>query len=78
MSDEFNEIIGHYFTSKEWEAWTKGKFNLFDNFVKRTGMSEADANRLRNKFQLPTAPPQKTLTKEEVKSILKDNERNNT
>lgn len=70
----FKEI----FTPEEWKAWVKGEFNLFDNYVERVGMSQEDADRIRNKFRLPTAPPTETLTKDEVKSIFKDHERNNT
>ena len=51
MSDDFNEIIGNYFTKEEWEAWTRGEFNLFDNFAKRTGMTQEDANRLKSQVK---------------------------
>ncbi len=80
MSDGFNEIIGNYFTKEEWKAWTKGEFNLFDNFVERTGMTKADAERLKAKINPLQSSPlsQKTLTKEEIKDILNKNERNNT
>ena len=54
MSDQFNEIIGHYFTKEEWDLWVKGEFNLFDNFVERVGMKEADADRLRNVLRTPS------------------------
>lgn len=54
MSDQFNEIIGHYFTKEEWALWAKGEFNLFDNYVERVGMSDADADRLRKAFRTPT------------------------
>ena len=80
MNNDFNEIIGNYFTAEEWEAWTKGEFNLFDAFAERTGMTKEDADRLRAKLN-PLPPPvvvRKTLTKEEVRDILNNNERNNT
>ena len=70
----FKEI----FTPEEWDLWVKGEFNLFDNFVERVEMSQEDADRLRARFKLPSAPPKKTLTKSEVKFMLNDNERNNT
>ena len=80
MSNGFNEIIGNYFTKEEWNLWVKGEFNLFDNFVERTGMTEADAQRLKAKINplQPSTLPQKTLTKEEIKHILNTHERNNT
>ena len=71
MSEEFLHEVGGYFTKEEWKLWGKGQFNLFDNFVERVGMTEDDADRLRNKFRSP--PPlekKKPLTQEEVKSIL--------
>ena len=48
MSDDFNEIIGNYFSKEEWESWVKGEFNLFDNYVERVNMTKEDAERLRN------------------------------
>lgn len=69
------EIFHDLFTKEEWELWTKGEFNLFDNYAERVGMPKEDADRLREKF---TPSPKKTLTKSEVKSILNHNERNNT
>jgi len=39
------------FSKEEWEAWVKGEFNLFDNYAKRMGMSEEDAQRLRDKLE---------------------------
>ena len=48
IDNEFNEIIGNYFTKEEWESWARGEFNLFDHFVERTGMTKEDAERLRN------------------------------
>ena len=62
MSDDFNEIIGNYFSKEEWELWARGEFNLFDNFVKRVGMKEADADRLRNMLHPPTSDESKKMT----------------
>ena len=45
----FTQIFGELFTSEEWDLWVKGEFSLFDNYVKRVGISEEDAHRLRNK-----------------------------
>ena len=42
------EIFNDLFTKEEWDLWAKGEFNLFDNYVKRIGMSKEDADRLRN------------------------------
>ena len=68
MNDEFHETIGHYFTKEEWDLWAKGEFNLFDNFVKRVGMSKEDAQRLRDHL----SPPKKNTTpyKEFLKNPL--------
>jgi len=63
MSNGFNEVIGNYFTKEEWEAWTRGEFNLFDNFAKRTGMTQEDADRLKSqvKGKLPPKLKSKAL-----------------
>jgi|TARA_R110000824_G_scaffold107813_5_gene254373 hypothetical protein len=45
----FTQIFGELFTKEEWDLWVKGEFSLFDNYVKRSGMSNEDANRLKNK-----------------------------
>ena len=42
------EIFDDLFNKEEWDLWVKGEFNLCDNYVKRVGMSEEDAERLRN------------------------------
>ena len=63
------------FTPEEWDLWIKGEFNLFDNYVERVGMSKEDANRLRARFEQPA---KNSLTNNQIKSIIKDNERNNT
>ena len=47
MNDDFDKIIGNYFTKEEWRLWVKGEFNLFNAFVERTGMTKEDAERLR-------------------------------
>ena len=39
------------FSKEEWDAWVKGEFNLFDNYAERMGMTEEDAQRLRDKFK---------------------------
>ena len=49
----FQDIFGEIFTKEEWDLWVKGEFNLFDNYVERVGMSEEDAQRLRDKFSSP-------------------------
>lgn len=48
MDEEaFQDIFSDLFTKEEWDLWVKGEFNLFDNYVERTGMTKEDANRLR-------------------------------
>ena len=74
IKDGFCEL----FTPEEWDLWTKGEFNLFDNYVERVGMSQEDADRLRARFKLPSIPLEKTLTKDKAKAMLNNNERNNT
>ena len=73
MTNQFNEIIGNYFTKEEWDLWVKGEFNLFDNFVERTGMTKEDADRLRNRHSL-----KKPLTFPKDCRKLKAYEKNNT
>ena len=73
MSDNFNEVIGNYFTKEEWRLWAKGEFNLFDAFVERTGMTKEDAERLRT-----VKPLKKPLTIPKDCRKLNKYERNNT
>ena len=73
MNDSlFGEVFNDLFTKEEWDLWAKGEFNLFDNYVERIGMSKEDADRLRDGFRQPPPLKQKSLTKEEVKAILKE------
>ena len=73
MTHQFNEIIGNYFTKEEWDLWVKGEFNLFDNFVERTGMTKEDADRLRK-----GAPLKKPLTFPKDCRKINPYEKNNT
>ena len=80
MSDYFNEIIGNYFTKEEWDLWAKGEFNLFDNYVKRVGMSEADADRLRKRFRTTSkmTPYQEFVEKPlDISKILRYDKKDN-
>ena len=61
----FAQIFGELFTGEEWDLWVKGEFSLFDNYVERVGMSEEDADRLRNKPKAST--PYKDFIKNPVK-----------
>ena len=56
----FVQIFGELFT-EEWGLWAKGEFSLFDNYVERVGMSEEDADRLRNRSRPNKGNPQKPL-----------------
>ena len=67
------EIFNNLFTKEEWDLWVKGEFNLFDNYVKRIGMSKEDADRLRN-----GKSTEKPLTFPKVSPTIKEYERNNT
>ena len=56
------------FTKEEWTAWTKGEVNLFDLYVERVGMSDEDAQRLRDRICEPVK--KNDLTKRQVDTIL--------
>ena len=74
MDEEaFQDIFGELFTKEEWGLWVKSKFNLFDNYVERVGMSKEDADRLRN-----GKPVKKPLTLPKNLRKLKIYENNNT
>jgi hypothetical protein len=82
----FSQIFGELFTEEEWGLWAKGEFSLFDNYVERVGMSEEDADRLRNRFRPNKDEPKKTtpyqeflknpLTEPTKRSTLIENEDN--
>jgi|TARA_B110001454_G_C12676007_1_gene415884 hypothetical protein len=58
----FAQIFGELFTKEEWDLWAKGEFSLFDNYVKRVGMNEEDADRLRNRVCNPLSGGSKKMT----------------
>ena len=62
----FSQIFGEFFTEEEWDLWAIGEFSLFDNYTKRVGMSEEDANRLRGKS------PKKNKSKSNGSASYKD------
>ena len=61
----FQDVFGEIFTKEEWDLWVKGEFNLFDNYVERVGMSEEDADRLRNRFDSNKDKPKKATPYQE-------------
>ncbi len=52
------------FSKEEWESWVKGEINIFDLYVEKVGMSDEDAQRLRDKLSKPCVKKSLTKTKE--------------
>lgn len=62
MSDSPHKgIFDGIFTPDEWDLWVKGEFNLFDNYARRTGMSEEEIALYKSKGKNKKTPYQEFL-----------------
>ena len=71
MSEDslFASIFGEMFTKEEWDLWVKGEFNLFDNYAKRTGMTNEEIKRWRKKLGKKAEKP-KSLYQEYIENPI--------
>lgn len=47
----FSEVIDSVFSESDWDNWAKGKVNLFDIYMKKTGVSKKEAKIIREKYE---------------------------
>ncbi len=90
MADDslFSEVFQGFFTQAEWDLWVQGKFNLFENYTERIGMTKDQANALRRKFEATEHPEvaqssydeymKNPLTSDQINAIINADERDNS
>ena len=47
----FCEVFDDIFSKSDWDNWVKGKVNLFDVYMEKTGVSKEEAQKIQEKYE---------------------------